>query len=81
MRKANLAIYFSILTKLQCYYRGTVKTDKPLFSIFSPKNVPAKTVNTNVSEFVIGTANDNSACLKDYIIKLSMVEANSNTCH
>ena len=31
-----------------------------LLSICSPKNEPARTVKTNVREFVMGTANDNS---------------------
>jgi hypothetical protein len=41
-----------------------LQTDLPLFSILSPSKVPANTMNTNVRELVIGTANDNSVVKK-----------------
>ena len=46
----------------------------PLFSIFSPNKVPAKTVKTKVREFVMGTASDNS--VRKMKIKFKMVGKN-----
>ena len=45
----------------------------PLLSIFSPSNVPAIAVKTNVKELVIGTAKDSSIVGESFIKKKKLM--------